>query len=311
MLYPEEKMAVKLLARHKLTPPYDLLDLVSKYGDVEFVEFPMRADGVTVGIGQRDRPAILINSNTPQLRQNFTLAHELGHIIIPWHTGTIVSHETRKSDSYEYGVMESEANRFAAELLMPSDWILESFNAISSFQEFVRYILEHSKASRDAALIKIFNVLPQSIVCARVDLDGSLINAYRTTSAPFHNSLRELNLLGDDVFRAPHSRYQFSLGDYYYVAWVFERVTIEEVDQRPWRDLLNIILGETERRDRWGSINSILSAAYRKHEHKFESEICSGILQSFDGREELAEVIEHPLFQQFVIKRVRDLQARG
>jgi len=89
---PEEKMAARVLARHSLTPPYDLMALACIYGDVEIIPFPIVADGVTVGIGGAERPQILVNSSAPETRRNFTLAHELGHIVIPWHTGTIVSH---------------------------------------------------------------------------------------------------------------------------------------------------------------------------------------------------------------------------
>lgn len=54
------------------------------------------------------RPVFLLNSNTPADRRRFTLAHEFGHAVM---------HELPTEDQ------ESEADRFASELLMPSNSI--------------------------------------------------------------------------------------------------------------------------------------------------------------------------------------------
>ncbi len=54
------------------------------------------------------RPAFLLNSRTPADRRRFTLAHELGHAVM---------HRLPTADQ------ESEADRFASELLMPANSI--------------------------------------------------------------------------------------------------------------------------------------------------------------------------------------------
>jgi len=54
------------------------------------------------------RPLFMLNSRTPADRRRFTLAHELGHAVL---------HELPTPDQ------ESEADRFASELLMPSNTI--------------------------------------------------------------------------------------------------------------------------------------------------------------------------------------------
>jgi Zn-dependent peptidase ImmA (M78 family) len=55
------------------------------------------------------KPVILLNRNRPSCRQRFSLAHELGHVVL---------------HAYHSEGMEVEANRFAAELLMPAKDIL-------------------------------------------------------------------------------------------------------------------------------------------------------------------------------------------
>lgn len=62
-------------------------------------------------------PVIFINSSLLGDRQRFSLAFELGHVLM--HTFTIVPHQTDISH---------QANLFAAELLMPAKEILQDFN---------------------------------------------------------------------------------------------------------------------------------------------------------------------------------------
>lgn len=126
---PEEKFAQRLLERHNIVPPYNLESLVSIYAKVDFFDFPFEVDGISIGLKKSDKPTIYINSSRPEVRQRFTMAHELGHVIIPWHIGNIVSHTDIIKDEQglnsnlqdnEYREIEYEANRFAAELLIPT-----------------------------------------------------------------------------------------------------------------------------------------------------------------------------------------------
>lgn len=66
-----------------------------------------RIDGLSQWVG--DHPVMLINANAPPDRKRLTKAHELGHLVL---------HSNIATED-----MEGEANRFAAELLMPLDEI--------------------------------------------------------------------------------------------------------------------------------------------------------------------------------------------
>lgn len=62
---------------------------------------------------------ILYNQNHHVRRQRFTVAHEVGHLLMgTTHSGAAESFE----DSSEH---EKEANCFASELLIPTDWLKE------------------------------------------------------------------------------------------------------------------------------------------------------------------------------------------
>nr|WP_298115579.1 ImmA/IrrE family metallo-endopeptidase [uncultured Pseudomonas sp.] len=310
---PEEKMAARVLLRNSLEPPYDLLSLAKKYGDVEYIYFPITADGVTVGIGGSERPNILINESAPESRQKFTLAHELGHVIIPWHTGIIVSHLNDDGDDYEYREMESEANRFAAELLIPTAWLIAEYEKFPSFSEYLKHVVNITGASRDAVLIKIFRSLSAPVVCVEVDVNGRSIHQFRTGNAPQIPALEGRDLKVEKVFKSNNVFDIFSVGDKLYVSWVFTSIIIEENDPRPWREVLDQILSDCDAVSILKNVNAILPARYQKCKHLSESEICNSVMHAYEGRDYLEnfdKVISHPLFEQYVVKRVRELLAK-
>lgn len=66
-----------------------------------------RIDGLSQWVG--DRPVIMLNASTPTDRKRWTLAHELGHLVL--HSQEVVED------------IEDQANDFAAEFLMPIEVI--------------------------------------------------------------------------------------------------------------------------------------------------------------------------------------------
>lgn len=81
---------------------------------------------------------IIINSNLSEDVQRFILAHELGHAVL--HAGT--SHFTDRIAFNERSLMETEANVFAAELLVPdTDILIDELkvNGYTVFQLAARY----------------------------------------------------------------------------------------------------------------------------------------------------------------------------
>jgi Zn-dependent peptidase ImmA (M78 family) len=78
------------------------------------------------------RPIIVVNSIHPRNRQRFTIAHELGHYEL--HMSDIGSHihvdkkyfvmARDGSSSRGFDPKEIEANRFAAELLVPREFLI-------------------------------------------------------------------------------------------------------------------------------------------------------------------------------------------
>ena len=88
-------------------------------------------------------PAVIgVNANHHPNRKRFTVAHELGHLVLHTKTGVHVDHaivkmrDARASEGTDED--EMEANRFAAELLMPSAFLqadLQFLGSISADDE--------------------------------------------------------------------------------------------------------------------------------------------------------------------------------
>lgn len=302
-------MASRVLAIRKLTPPFDLDQLAAEYGELEYIPMPFVVDGITIGIGSANKPGILINTSAPATRQKFTLAHEIGHIVIPWHTGTIISHLNPGKVDAAYIQMETEANRFAAELLMPSRWLVDEFQHAASVEQYFRSVLNQAGASREATLNKILRPLPQPVVCIQVDGFSRVLNPRRSQTAPYPPE-RD-TVVSSETFQTDCRFERFEIDGQLYMSWVFIGRDIQEVDKRPWREIYAQILSDTGTQEYLQNMNGILAAAYGKNKALDEPEICGAIIRAFTKYEIFDSVRKHELFEQFVIKRVKELNRRA
>jgi hypothetical protein len=305
---PEEKMARRLLAIRSLLPPFDLDVLASEYGELEYLSLPHEVDGITIGIGSARRPRILVNASAPATRRKFTLAHELGHIVIPWHTGTIISHLNPNHSDAAYMQMESEANRFAAELLMPSDWLADQFENAGNVEAYFRIVQKIVGTSREATQYKLFRSLPNPVICAQVDNNSHLLSGQRSPPAP--SLPQKGTLVGRSTFLADNRYEEFEIDGQRFVSWSFVGREIAEVDPRPWRAVYKEILDDTAMRENLQSINAILAGACNKNRTRSEHEICGAVFRAFASYEQYEKIVKHPLFEQYVIKRVREMKKR-
>lgn len=182
MKTPEEKLAARLVTRFGLVPPIDVATVCKMYADLAYKTFPVKIDGLCLDLKAPDRrPKVWVSDRISHTRQRFTIAHEIGHVIIPWHFGHIVDEidtSNEKSDA-GYRKLEAEANRFAAELLMPTDWI-ETLVARSSHNSVVmKYIARIADMSMNAAFIQTIRRGLPNHIAAEVE-DGRIVRSERT-----------------------------------------------------------------------------------------------------------------------------------
>ena len=115
-----------------------------EYGMSGYIE--KRKEGWVIGINKYDSPN----------RQNFTLAHELGHYYLHKHQLMNKKHEDLiLLRDNEYTPMEREANEFAANLLMPE----EKFrNFINSGTNQVKDLAEKFNVSINAIRYRAYKL---------------------------------------------------------------------------------------------------------------------------------------------------------
>ncbi|WP_374004703.1 ImmA/IrrE family metallo-endopeptidase [Bacillus velezensis] len=162
----ERKLAQRLIKKFDLTPPINIRELIEKYAKCVEDCLPNNADAIC--IMNIKEPLVVLDKAKSETRKRFTLAHELGHLIIPWHSGMISCHTENENsiDQTAYQIMENEANNFAAEILMPSSWLNEMVLEYEEqgVNDLIKIIAEKAHVSRIAAFFSIINFLPSGYV---------------------------------------------------------------------------------------------------------------------------------------------------
>lgn len=125
MIFRAEEAAARLLVeRHDLHPPVDVLALLKDVADVQILPWSFDCDGLVVGLTQA-RPKAFVRANVDARRQRFTMGHELGHIMLGWHTEVLACHLTVGTPNWLAAGREAEASRFASALLVPDRYLSE------------------------------------------------------------------------------------------------------------------------------------------------------------------------------------------
>ena len=174
--------------------------LADQYCDIEHIIWPHDCDAITVGLDGKRPRVFLRRNNASRRRRRFTLGHELGHVILPWHFGSIACIPAKASfDAKPLGPtstggltattrtkeQEAEANRFAGALLLPR-LFLDSYadRAIGDVVE----ILNKADISAAAAILSLAqNLLPG--FCFLIDEDYEELTLVRSsgTTIPAYN----------------------------------------------------------------------------------------------------------------------------
>ncbi len=142
--------------------PVDVYRLARKLG-VRVIKEPYETedfDGCL--IKTRENPKIIVNSNIRyRHRQTFTVAHELGHFVIPSHSKAFF--ECYSADWAVPSLTEEvEANEFASELLMPYDDVVEYLKFLPpSLHEFEN-LADRYGVSFTAAAYKFVSLTAQA-----------------------------------------------------------------------------------------------------------------------------------------------------
>lgn len=215
----EAKAAERLIGKYSLSPPVDVWGLAREFAKVEVDHIPTDCDGLVVGL-ERRRPLILIDGNQHETRQRFTLAHELGHILLPWHIGNFAC-DTREGDWFERAD-EPEANRFAAELLVPGDWLSNLLSARSNDRvgSPIKAVLK-AGVSTWVACFRVAELLPPGHVYAVTDPAGIVLISGQSPLTSIQPPERERTLNRRRLDRFASNVEEVQMGTRKIIWWTF------------------------------------------------------------------------------------------
>jgi Zn-dependent peptidase ImmA (M78 family) len=154
--------ARQIIRDYGITQPPIRVEEIAHSQGIEIVRH--RFEGPESGFALRDgsRRIIGLNTQTSQRRQRFTVAHELGHLLL--HEGKIIVDQAvlrvdLRNDVSSMGtdVQEIEANTFAAALLMPENIV---------FDHVLRLVKANGQITREtliAELARIFDVSAEAM----------------------------------------------------------------------------------------------------------------------------------------------------
>lgn len=172
--------AVALLSEFGISGIPDLRDVAQrlnlKIKEVDAEGFDgalVRAEGLACG-------AIAVRQSIREIgRKNFTIAHEIGHYILPGHdTSTAVcapSHIGNWSDTTQE--REHQADEFAAELLLPTSYARPIFKSTAPSLDIIQKVAETGAASLSATAWRYCDLISER--CAVVWSQQKRISWYK------------------------------------------------------------------------------------------------------------------------------------
>lgn len=310
-LVPEVSLAQSIVEGESFSPGSDLSKLVKKFADIEYLPIPGKVDGVSYNLKCTKKPHILINDReNPPTRQKFTLAHEFGHVMIPWHIGTFCSHiDLNRSENDDYARLEAEANRFASELLIPTKWAKEILGDTHNRpDETLKLMVDTVGISYQAAVIKLMQCLPSGFVCLESYRDSfhEYSSPKTITSAPDPHDAKQVAFYD----KIADKRFELNINKYQYKWWYFKNPELPKLKEsaKSWRDSLNEVLQKVPSENRLKvqqSLNGIISVGYTAHQDIKGA--YSHIISRVKGCDYAKWIINHPLMEEFVVLRLREL----
>jgi len=150
-----ERLAASVLAGRPsyARPPVDVEGLARELGVESIANARMLEDG---RLEQRGGHTwMVIREDVWPTRRRFTVAHELGHLLLADASQEFVARRTLQGADRE----ERFCDAFAASLLMPRAWVLERFRGEPEALGTAKALAESSRASLAASVLRLRELL--------------------------------------------------------------------------------------------------------------------------------------------------------
>ncbi len=110
-------------------------------------------DAIVIGLATASsKPSVYVRATDNLLRERFTMAHELGHIVLPWHLPAANCSVDEDEFETHDPTIEQQADLFASTLLVPDRWLAGLMNRHADDMTRILQELNSSEVSTAAAL---------------------------------------------------------------------------------------------------------------------------------------------------------------
>lgn len=299
-------MANRLIDLYELEPPIDIESVTRQFADLEIAPWPYECDGLTVGLTSGIRPKVFIKRTSNEPRFRFTIAHELGHVILPWHIEEVACTPGSEPTSTG-GQREREASTFASHLLIPDRFVSARCSPETPIPEMLTVIAK-ANVSAAASLIALVRNLPVGFA---FEVDGRVFRSPGTVlPAPRYTLLNRSAWIER---AAAHGRERFRSKS---IKWFrfeeYAELAIPE-DPRDVTQLLKDAIGAvtdmpSERDSLLRKVNGVIGYAVTKEDRTSYARIHATIKHRLRARPDLAELLAQPDFDLFLVKKARSLE---
>lgn len=315
-----KNLSNRLHEKYSLTLPVDINFVARKFADLRFHSIPHNIDGICIGLKKiGKRPKIIINTNSHQNRIRFTIAHEIGHIVIPWHVGTVIDHiEYYHNDSsYVDYENEKEANFFASNLLMPEDWMKSFLGMKNNLAKITETISIKAKVSYLAAAFRFISLLPPGFLLI-VKKNGLVKYACKSPNTPVYLPKLNEKFSIKKTFYLSKNLYNHKItNNIYYWVELPTKIPLLQSSDKNWRPKLEIILKNifpsTEIIIAKRSLNGIfgnLKGTMNTNDTDFCEKFISRSINRLSNDETFKDILKHDLFQKFISCKALDFKSK-
>ncbi|MDQ7830154.1 MAG: ImmA/IrrE family metallo-endopeptidase [Desulfovibrionaceae bacterium] len=318
---PVLKIARRIIEKYRLTYPFSISDFAEHIVNIEYGNLPSDVDGIVLQ-EEIPKPTVILNTASSASRKIFTLAHEIGHYFIPWHPLNFVcqADEGWISQSSRYWLTEGEANKFAAELLMPQNWIKSLAAENASIPLLIQNVCKMGVSST-AACFSICRALGPGHVFVETDTDNKVLYSSKSkntiASPPTKGSIFHEKLFAYSGCSITSTKNGFN--KLYWLDFTDSEhrgnigIDIKtEIDSRILlKDFLDIYtISQEVRTSLSRRINGVIGAANTKCQNRNFECFYNVLCQRFASNHDLSMLLTDDLFRRFLEKKAYELTDR-
>ncbi|WP_055666911.1 ImmA/IrrE family metallo-endopeptidase [Desnuesiella massiliensis] len=199
-----ELYAQDILSSLNLTPPVDIFKVCEAY-DLK-VNYENISSAEALLIVSQGKKNIIINDRKILYipRQRFSIAHEVGHFFIPWHSRNMCTC-TNIGDFSSDNLEENQADVFASELLIPTDKLLSRISGKAISMELIKELAQEFNVSLGAMTRKVISNSDDKIIALIYYSNGRKI--VQAKSSSFDLNLKPGIIRGSAAKELLHNRY--------------------------------------------------------------------------------------------------------